>query len=384
MSTTEAPPDSSPASLRSKDRDGNRYYEYPPTGEQFISVTAVLGATEGKPWLIPWAGKRAAARCVDNLPLIAKMLEDEGRDATLKYLADDAERDRELKADAGTYVHDVVESLILWAASPAGTGSDIALPLLPEHLADAEYDDQPIEDVTDWMITGFLNFVTDWAPDFEAAEMAVFSPQLRTAGTLDIICRLTGYAIDHERSVFVPCPGNVLVVCLDVKTGKHKSVTWREQIAAYRRMTECLLPMGEIAPMPATDCAAVLHLRPEFERGYRVCLVSGDDDERAWQTFQNALITFLDRSAAKAKPGKVVYPVGPDGKIPAPLLADLDGEGWGRTLSPLMKAGIRGLDELAALGMFGCRALPGIGPKRVTEISRLLAEHGLEFAGGVR
>ena len=35
--------------------------------------------------------------------------------------------------------------------------------------------------------------------------------------------------------------------------------------------------------------------------------------------------------------------------MPQPLLADLDGEGYGRTLAPLMKAGIADLEQLAAM-----------------------------------
>lgn len=379
--TEEAAPESQVASLRSKDRDGNRWYTYPPTGEQFISVTAVLGATEGKPWLVPWAAKRSAMRCLDDLAGIGAMLARDGRDATLKHLAAQAEQDRDLKADAGTYVHDVVEALVLWAASPPGSGAEIVLPLLPGHLHGAEYDEQPIEEVTGWMVDGFLNFVKDWQPAFVAAEMAVFLTSLKGAGTLDLIVTITGYAIDHARSVFVPSPGSVLTLCLDVKTGKHESVTWREQVAAYRRADECLLPMGQVAPMPATDCAAVLRLRPDYEDGYKVMLVSGANDEAAWGTFQGALATFRDRSAAKAKPGKVVRPLGPDGKIPPPRLADLDGEGWGRTLSPLMKAGIRDLGQLAAMTADGCVALKGVGPKTVIAIRLLLAEHGLCLAG---
>lgn len=368
--------------LRSKDRDGNRWYQYPPTLEQFISVTAALSATDGKPWLVPWAGKRAAALCLDNLPLITQMLAEQGREATLEYLAEDAERDRDLKADTGTYVHDVVEALTLWAASPAGTGADVTLPLLPDHLAGAEYDGMPAGDVAEWMTDGFLAFASDWDPQFEAAEMPVFSPEFRYAGTLDLIVRLDGYAIDYERSIFVPCPGSVLTVCLDIKTGKHQSPTWREQIAAYRRATECVPDhtSGMVA-MPATDCAAVLHLRPEHARGYRLMLVSGADDAAAWKTFQHALVTFRDRAAAKAKPGRVVYPLGPDGTIAPPLLSDLDGEGYGRMLAPLMKAGFASLADVAEIGAAQLGEIKGIGKATVASARALLAEYGLSLAG---
>ena len=72
-----------------------------------------------------------------------------------------AKEARELKADAGSYVHDVVEALILWGAGRSG--AEIVLPVLPEHLAGAYYEeDRPVEKVTDWMIEGFLNFVADY------------------------------------------------------------------------------------------------------------------------------------------------------------------------------------------------------------------------------
>ena len=140
-----------------------------------------------------------------------------------------------------------------------------------------------------------------------------------------------------------------------MKTGRNPGVTWQEQIAAYRRSPECLLPMGEIAPMPQTDAGMVLHLRPEYERGYKLMLISGADDAAAWNRFRRAVEIYRGRKAAKAKPGKVCYPLREDGTIRQPLLADLDGEGYGRALSPLVKAGI---DRPGAARRDGRRGLP--------------------------
>jgi hypothetical protein len=359
---------------------GHRTYTYPPTGQQLISVTTVLSATEGKPYLVPWSARLAAEYAIDNLVLLARTVESEGWQAAVDLAKKQAERIRDVKRNAGSYVHDVVEALILWAASPEGNGTEIVLPVLDENLADADYDDDPLEDVVNWMIDGFTNFVADFGPEFEAAEMTVYNVELGVAGTLDMIIVLRGLAISPSGR-FIPKPGNILVLCVDVKTGKHLSVTWREQVATYRRMLEALLPMGDIVPMPKTDAAAVLHLRPEHERGYRLMLVSGADDEKASRTFQAALSTYRDRAAAKAKPGKVVYPLRPDGSMPAPRIADLDGEGYGRVLTPLVKAGLRDLDQLAALDAGDCLAIKGIGGKSVDLIRRMLADHGLHLRG---
>jgi hypothetical protein len=359
---------------------GHRHYIYPPTGERLTSVTTILSATEGKPWLPQWYGRIAAEFCIDNLDLVTRTLHDEGRQAAVILAKNQAALIRDRKADAGTYVHDVVEALVLWAASPEGAGAEIILPALPEHLAGASYDDEPVEDVVDWMVGGFLSFVGDFQPEFLAAEMPVFNQPLGVAGTLDLIAAFGGVAVGAAGR-FVTAPGNRLPLCVDVKTGRNLDVTWREQVACYRRMRECLLPMGDIHPLPATEAAAVLHLRPEHARGYRLMLIAGRDDEAAWATFLNALRVYQDRTTARAKPGKVVYPARGDGTMPAPRLADLDGEGYGRALTPLIKAGVDDLEQLAAMSAGQVLAVKGVGG-RVLDLARvMLADHGLHLAG---
>lgn len=366
---------------RVTDKDtGHRYYIYPPTGERLISVTTVLSETDGKPYLVPWSARLAAEYAVSNLDLLARTAKAEGFRAAVDLAKDQAKIIRDRKADAGTFVHDVVEALVLWAASPDGTGSDVPLPLLPERLVGADYDDQPLEDVTDWMIEGFLNFNADFRPQYLAAEMTVFNQALGVAGTLDLIGILHGLGISRSGRL-IPVQGGCVTPMIDVKTGKHLSVTWREQIATYRRCPECLLPMGEIAAMPATDCGMVLHLRPEYERGYRLMLIAGEDDEKAWQTFLSALATNQDRAAARLKPGKVVYPLREDGTMRQPRLADLDGEGYGRVLSPLLKAGIADLEQLAAMDAETLLKTKGIGGKTVETARKMLADHGLHLQG---
>jgi hypothetical protein len=122
------------AATRTESADGSRYYSHPVTGEQLISVTTVLGATIGKPYLAPWSAKLAAEFAVDNLAMLAVLVAAKGADEAVKLVKSQAELLRNRKRDAGTYLHDVAEALILWAASPGTTGLDIALPVLPEHL----------------------------------------------------------------------------------------------------------------------------------------------------------------------------------------------------------------------------------------------------------
>jgi len=370
-------------------RNESDTYIYPPTGENLTRVTTILDATDGKQrYLVPWAARLAAECAVDNLGLLEAVLSGRamsvaarasGRQAAVDLAKGRAEKVRDLKRDVGSYVHHVVEALVLWQASPEGHGSDLVLPELPGHLAGQEYDEDPVEVVADWMIEGFLNWVADYGPHFLAAEMTVFNYPLGVAGTLDKIVFLPGLAIGPAGR-FIPGPG--VTVCGDVKTGKNPDKTWREQIAAYRHASEAdPAGFGDLVPMPATDAGAVLHLRPEHPRGYRFHLISGADDAKAWNRFRRDVEIFQGRKAENAKPGKVCYPLRADGTIQQPRIADLDGEGYGRALSPLVKAGIEDLEQLAAMDAGDCLKVKGIGGKLLGAIRQMLADHGLSLKG---
>lgn len=376
--TAELP--GAPAAVRDETGDDGRHYIHPRTRARLVGVTNVLDATWAKPWIPAWREKITAGYAVDHLYRLLRIKKKWGRQAALDEARQQADKIRDLKRDVGSYVHRVVEAMVLWQASPEGTGKYLTLPELPAHLKGADYDDEPVEKVADRMIRGFTNWAADFLPGFIAAEMAVFSLSLGVGGTLDLIVELRGYAISPAGR-FLPAPGHVVRLCVDIKTGKHLDQTVPEQISTYRRMEEALLPMGQLIPMPATDASAVLHLRPEYERGYRMMLVAGRDDAAAWNRFRRALELYTGRKAAKAKPGKVVYALRPDGTIPAPRIADLDGEGYGKALAPLIKAGITDLEQLAAMTPGQCLAVKGIGAKVLDTIRVMLADHGMHLAG---
>lgn len=387
----------------------DRFYTYPRTHEQWISVTSVTSGTSAKPWLGPWNSKVAATYAVTNLRDLARLIREistakaaelaqsgetlsktalakqarqAGEEAAIKLIKKQAEVIRDRKAHTGTHVHDFAEALIYWTASPEGQGGTVAIPPIPEHLQGKMYDEEPIERVIDFMETGFLNFVSDFNPRFLAAEMAVFHPGLRVAGTLDTILVLEGYDLDAS-GFLIAAPGNVLVICVDFKTGKNLDNTIKEQLAIYQRAPECLLPMGELAAMPHIDLGAVLHLRPEYERGYRFMPVSRRDDALAWNRFRRALDIYYGRLDAGDKPGFPAYPLRPDGTMPSRRLWDMDGEGYGRAPRALAKAGVDDLEMLATFTEQDCLDLPGIGEKSVPLIEQILADHGLCLADQV-
>lgn len=375
-----------PASLEPVNDTWERWYPYPPTGEKLDSVTYLIGATQHKPWFEVWHATSALGWALDNMDLFLEVLRTDGRKAAIDLGKDAAEQIRLIKAKTGTWVHQVVRALVLWADSPEGTGASVALPLLPDYLADALYDGEPLPDVAAFMVDGFVNFVAAFNPAILAAEMKVYNQPLGLAGTLDLIIELTGYAISagtgkDGADEIIACPGNVLVICVDVKTGKDVDPTAREQLAAYRRMRECLVGLGELWPMPSTHAGAVLHLRPEHPGGYLLQLVSAHEDEPAWNRFLAMAAGHKDRQRAKGKPGPSFRPFRPDGTMPGPRLCDVrgDGENWSRALTPLGRAlgGDAELENVAEFTYAELDAVPGIGPGLIKIIRTILGEHGL-------
>jgi hypothetical protein len=148
-------------------------------------------------------------------------------------------------------------------------------------------------------------------------------------------------------------------------------------------MTECLLPLREMHPMPVTDCGAVLHLRPEYPDGYLLMLVSARDDEAAWGRFLKAVSVYRDRQQVKGKPGTSIRPLRADGTMPGPRLCDLASEGYGRALAPLRKAlgAAAELEDIARFTEADLLAVNGIGPKLIETTRTMLADHGLTLAG---
>jgi hypothetical protein len=375
--------------------DDDRFYPYPGTGELLDRVSTIIEGTDSKPWIAKWHGTTSAAYCVDNLERVARTKVLLGRKAAIDLGKDEAERIRDLKAEAGTYVHDVQEALILWAASRDGEGSNIAIPLLPGHLADARYDlgdgSEPplLADVVEFMVDGFINWVAAFNPKFLAAEMPVYNQPLGYAGTLDMIIALDGYAISHGTGPHgedeaVACPGSVLVICVDTKTGKAMKGTWKEQLTAYRRAPECDPgKMGSLRPMPPTQAGAVLHLRPDYPDGFSLTLVSSADDEAAWERFSSSAFIYRERQQVKDRPGPAIRPLRADGTMPGIRLCDVGGEGYGRALNPLRKA-LGAKAELADVARFDVGellAVKGIGPKLIDVIREMLRDHRFYLKG---
>lgn len=377
-----------PAVAPVKDAEDNRHYPYPPTGEPLWSVTTAIGGTDNKSWVKKWYGRSSTRWCVDHITEIARTKRAKGTEAAVKLGENAAENERQLKADAGKHVHRVLKALNDWADLPDSIAELLEIPPLPDHLAGALYDlgngeSRPLADVVADMVDGFTAFVAAFGDSMRIVypELTVYNVELGYAGTLDMIVILTGYAVSRGTGPkgsdrIVACPGNVLVLIVDAKTGKAQEGTWKEQLAAYMGATECANALGDMRPMPPADGAAVLHLRPDYPGGWNLFLVSEKDRRAGWERFCKALSIFTERQEVKDKPGTVIRPLRPDGTMPGPRLCDVRSEGYGRALAPLRKAlgDASELEVIAAFTAAELLAVRGVGPKLVDTVREMLAD----------
>jgi len=347
------------------DRPDGRWYVDPLDSEwRAESVTRVLSSTKSKPWLEAWIAKLAAIECVDNLPDITALVAQGpgGRLIAIDRIKKASAVARDLKADVGTYAHNVVEALVL--------GGDI--PSIPEHLEgrtvawDGDDDIVTIDQAwLDTLIDGFLAFVTEFDVVFEMAEATVVNTKHRYAGTLDVVAVLR--RLNNQRTL------------IDVKSGKRLDADMGEQLAAYRNAdTVWLDALGDRAPMPRVDGAAVLHLRPAFRRGYR--LVPFASGAAPFNAFLRRLRVLRDEDDQPKDAPCPLYPALPDGSQPPPHIEDVNAFGFNRYRSALIRAGAQTLTDLALFTADDLLQIPGVGPAAIGHIRHALDVHGLTLA----
>jgi hypothetical protein len=165
---------------------------------------------------------------------------------------------------------------------------------------------------------------------------------------------------------------------VDCKTGANLYGSMRRQLAAYRNADEVWLDnLGNKAAMPEVDFCAVLHLRREYDRGYKLLAVPAEDDD--FFAFLTAQEAFHVLQADGKLGGRALYKPLDDGTQPPPLLEDIDVEGFNRCKGKLIKAGLKSLDALAALTEKEARSIKGVGDAAIASCIGVLAANGLAF-----
>lgn len=167
--------------------DDNHVYTLNYPGEsvrQLPSITTALKALD-KPAIPVWARQMTAAAAVENIDMLATMVREGGRDATVEYLVKIADHKRDTKAGTGTDVHKLVELFYTNGRQAPETVDAVAAPY--------------------W--AAFLDFDRRWQPAVLAVEYMVASPRVGYAGTGDLV-------------VAMQCPvdGRVCKFRLDTKT----------------------------------------------------------------------------------------------------------------------------------------------------------------------
>jgi hypothetical protein len=347
---------------RAENLDGRHTYIHPVTGEIYPAVGSILSSTNEKYWKADWSAKLGAQWTVEHLDLVVATKNEAGPDAAVDLIKGRARAKREFKADVGSYVHTVIETLIL------GGGS---IPPIPDHLYGQDYDGDPLTpELVDSIVDGFLAFNTDFDVDYEFSEVSICNRRLKYAGTLDMGAVIDLGNIGAEREV------------IDAKTGRILEWTMVVQQAAYSDPdNELWLPNGQIVPIPMFEAASILHLRRDYDSGYKLLRVPDEALIEAREDFAVALAQYdIQQRRSRSKVWRVVYPPLPDGTQPAPLVEDVDHPGFNKCRSKLLAAGLRSLHDIAALTVLQLRALDGIGPKAAQACSDVLKTHGLTFA----
>lgn len=210
-------------------RGNSRFYVDPETGRKNPGVTSVLNMLP-KPFLKAWAAKVVAETAINNISSVVGLAFSDPKGA-IDYLKRSPDRFTRGAADMGTEAHDIFEQ-IAKGNTPRRVHPDM----------------EPF-------VSHFLEFVELCEPEFILLEETVWSDEHGYAGSFDALATLHGAGAG-------PLQGKTLF--MDWKTtrsGVHEEVAL--QLSGYRFADYIVRPDGARVPIPETDGAAVLHIRPE-------------------------------------------------------------------------------------------------------------------------
>ena len=246
-------------------RGGSRFYVNPITQDKVPGVTSILSMLP-KPFLQYWSAKMVAEFAVDNFGAYSALIMNGQRQAAVDLLKAAPRRYTTERADIGTEVHDIYESL--------SRG---------EQIGRVSRDAEPY-------VQHFDQFVKDFQPNFLMNEETVFSDKHRYAGSFDWIAEIGGE-----------------VVVGDWKTTKNTYPEVALQLAAYRHADYVQRADGSQAPLPKNITGgAVFHVSPD---GYE--LIPMKCDEEVFDVFlalRNVVFEW-DKAISKTVMGKPLTPI---------------------------------------------------------------------------
>lgn len=228
--------------------------------ERHWSVTTILGCLKAE-GLLYWTAEEAAKAAVNSAASLQARIEEEGREAVIKWLRD--ARFRRAKgertaAELGTEVHAACEAYALTGQRP-----------------DVDAEVQPFLDQFD-------RWAQEFQPVYQAAEVTVYSPSYGYAGTCDAFLTVGGVrcivdykssrkSFDNRGNPTTPYPE----VALQLAAYRHAELAavWRPRRMEQYRRRYYLLGASEremAVPVPEVDTGLVIHITPDHCDAYPV------------------------------------------------------------------------------------------------------------------
>ena len=228
--------------------------------ERHWSVTTILGCLKAE-GLLYWTAEEAAKAAVNSAASLQARIEEEGREAVIKWVRD--ARFRRAKgertaAELGTEVHAACEAYALTGQRP-----------------DVDAEVQPFLDQFD-------RWAQEFQPVYQAAEVTVYSPSYGYAGTCDAFLTVGGVrcivdykssrkSFDNRGNPTTPYPE----VALQLAAYRHAELAavWRPRRMEQYRRRYYLLGAAEremAVPVPEVDTGLVIHITPDHCDAYPV------------------------------------------------------------------------------------------------------------------
>lgn len=243
------------------------------------SVTTVIGALD-KPALLYWAAEQTANAAIDNVATWQAMLEDRGRDETVKWLRDARFRMPKTKLAStalGTVTHKVCESYALTGQKP---GRDFVAELV-QGAGGAQTDVDGEIDVVGRMLNQFDGWLQRFTPTFQATEVCVYSPTYGYAGQADTFLTIDGTRFlgdykttrepfDGQGRPKTPYPEQVGLQLAAYRNAEFAAVWRPRRFEKFKRRYYVLSPTErEMAvPVPEVDTGLVIQITPEYCEAY--------------------------------------------------------------------------------------------------------------------
>lgn len=247
-------------------RGGARYYVHPITGEEFRSVTTILGAA-AKPALDKWKTKTIAEFAADNRENLATM----ERDAAFDLVRSSQFTSSGVAAATGEAVHSRLE-LLFEAQRDLGYTMEF----------NQWRDDNPPTPELAHVDTCFDELRSEFEIRPLYMENTLINRSVGYAGSADLIAEIRRRRAPDGTALLVSERPPWKRAVIDAKSGKSIYGSVALQLVAYAKAEGILLPDGTEQPMPAIHETYALHVRPKSW-----ALRPMRYDVQVWDTFKS-------------------------------------------------------------------------------------------------